>query len=190
MTRVSLEINELRIRRPKKRWKIYFVLVVEHPTNAEQMVVTVVPGDPIVVVPSQNNVIDFQGSRPDAEGLFLLSRTLPESRELNVHLYVRHSRISTRKAGDILNDIKDELGTGNFGEIADILGTTAVPWLAIAKSALPLIGKILQKIPDRDMGFVSLFERFSSEFEEEEEIDGEKIGGHINIIYSWYINRE
>lgn len=190
MTRISLEINELRIDRPKKRWKIYFVLVAEHPTNAEQMVVTVVPSDPILVVPSQKNVINFEGSRPDAEGLFLLSRTLPSSRELNVHLYTRHSRISTRKAGDILNDIKEELGSDNFGEIADILGTTAVPWLAIAKSALPLIGKILQKVPDRDMGFVSLFERFGPEFEKEEEIDGEKVGGFVTVVYNWSIDRE
>ncbi|GAB4044712.1 hypothetical protein [Spirosoma jeollabukense] len=190
MTAVSLEINEIRIDRPKKRWKIYFVLVAEHPTDPEKMVVTVIPNDPIRVVPSQNNVINFEGTRPNAEGLFLLSRKLPASRELNVHLYTRHSRSSVRKAGDVLNDIKDELGSNEFTEVADILGSNAVPWIAIAKAALPLIGKILQKIPDRDMGFVSLFERFGPEFETNEELDGEKVGGFVTVVYNWFVDRE
>lgn len=190
MTTVSLEINKLKINRPKERWKIYFVLVAEHPTDSEKMVVTVIPNDPILVVPDQNNVIDFEGTNPNSEGLFLLRRKLPSSRELNVHLYTRHSRRSARRAGDVLNDIKDELGTDNFSDVADILGTTAVPWLAIAKVALPLIGKILQKVRDRDMGFVSLFERFGPVLEEDGEIDNQKTGGHVTVTYSWFVDED
>lgn len=43
MTRVRLELNRLKINRPKKRWRIYFVVVAEHPDDADKMVLTVIP---------------------------------------------------------------------------------------------------------------------------------------------------
>ena len=33
MTRVRLEIDEVQIHRPKKRWKLYFLVVTDHPTE-------------------------------------------------------------------------------------------------------------------------------------------------------------
>ena len=41
---------------------------------------------------------------------------------------------------------------------------SGVPWLVVAKKALPMIGKILGSMKDRDMGFVNMDERFGSEF--------------------------
>ena len=46
MTRVRLEIDEVQIHRPKKRWKLYFVIVAEHPTEEDKMIVTTLPQDP------------------------------------------------------------------------------------------------------------------------------------------------
>ena len=45
--RVRLELNQLNIDRPKKRWDIYFVVVAEHPTDTEKMVLATLPIDPI-----------------------------------------------------------------------------------------------------------------------------------------------
>ena len=33
MTRVRLEIDEVQIHRPKKRWKLYFLVVTDQPTE-------------------------------------------------------------------------------------------------------------------------------------------------------------
>ena len=185
--KVRLEINQLTIDRPKKRWKIYFVLVAEHPSDSEKMVVTTLPIEPIKVVPNQNNEINFDSDEPGSEGLLLLRRSLPKSNELNVHLYVRHSRSSTRTVGEVLKDIQNELGDEVVGTVSDILGNTN-PWLIVSKAAMPLIGKILIQVPDRDMGFISMFERFGDEFKHDGEIDREKIGGFCKVVYSWAID--
>lgn len=101
----------------------------------------------------------------------MLSRELPDNRELNVHLYLRHTRESTRDLGAVLKDVESGIGGDSFGIVTDIAGTTVVPWLVIAKKTVPLIGRILSKLTDRDFGFLSAFERFGSEFEQTYEID-------------------
>ena len=90
--RVRLELNQLKIDRPKKRWKVYFVLVAEHPKDPDKMVLATIPVEPVKIVPSQNNEVNFDDETPNSEGLLLLRRTMPASKELNVHFYVRHSR--------------------------------------------------------------------------------------------------
>ena len=185
--KVRLEINQLNIDRPKRRWKIYFVIVAEHPTEADKMVLTTVPSDPIKVTPNQHNEIHFDDNGPGSEGLLLLRRNMPEAKELNVHCYVRHSRSSVRTAGNVLSDIKNQIGEEATGTLNDILGTDN-PWLVVPKTALPLIGKVLAKIQDRDMGFVSMFERFGEEFFEDGEIDRKKTGAYCSLVYSWAID--
>lgn len=187
--RVRLELNQLKIDRPKKRWKIYFVVVAEHPDDPEKMVLATIPVEPIKIVPSQNNEVNFDDETPNSEGLLLLRRILPPTKELNVHFYVRHSRSSVRTVGEVLRDIQEEIGDDGMGTISEILGTTN-PWLVIAKAALPLIGKILTKIPDRDMGFISMFERFGKEFEDDGNIDRQKTGGFSTVVYTWAVDEE
>jgi len=73
--------------------------------------------------------------------------------------------------------------------VSYIIGTSTVPWLVIAKKAVPMIGKILLKIPDRDFGFISAFERFGPEFETQTEIDREKdFTGDASLVYSWSVD--
>ena len=189
MTRVRLEIDEVQIHRPKKRWKLYFVVLAEHPTESDKMIMTTLPQDPFKLSKRHNNSFQFDTEEVGSEGLFVLSRELPEDRELNVHIYLRHTRKSTRDLGEILQDVESGIGGDAFGIVTDIVGTTTVPWLVIAKKAVPLIGKILSKIPDRDFGFLSAFERFGSEFEEVYEIDREKdFSGDASLVYSWSID--
>jgi hypothetical protein len=187
--KVRLEINQITIDRPKKRWKIYFVIAAEHPTDETKMVVTTFPIDPIKIVPNQNNEVQFDSDEPGSEGLLVLRRDMPINKELNVHCYVRHSRSAVRITGAVLKDIQNELGSEVVGTISEILGTTN-PWLQISKAALPLLGKILTQVPDRDMGFVSMFERFGDEFMQDGEIDRQKTGGYCNIVYSWSIDQK
>lgn len=189
MTRVRLEIDEVKIHRPKKRWKLYFVVLAEHPTEEDKMIMTTLPQTPFKLSRRHDNSFQFDTDEIGAEGLFVLSRELPEDRELNVHIYLRHTRKSMRDLGEILSDVESGIGGDAFGVVTDIVGTTTVPWLVIAKKAVPLIGKILNKIPDRDFGFLSAFERFGSEFEEIHEIDRAKeFTGDASLVYSWSID--
>jgi len=191
MTKVRLEIDEVQIHRPKKRWKLYFVIMTEHPNDAEKMIITTLPTEPIKLSKRHDNSFHFDTDQIGAEGLKVLSRELPENRELNVHIYLRHTRQSTRDVGDILKDVESGIGGDAFGIISDMVGTTAVPWLVIAKKAVPLVGKILSKIKDRDFGFLSAFERFGPEFETQVEIDRKKdFSGDASLVYSWSLDED
>jgi hypothetical protein len=67
-------------------------------------------------------------------------------------------------------------------------GTSTLPWLVVAKKAVPMIGKILYKLKDRDFGFLSAFERFGPEFEDLYEIDRKKeFSGDASLVYSWSV---
>lgn len=190
MTRVRLEIDEVNLYRPKKRWKLYFVIIAEHPTESDKMIMASLPLEPFKLSSRHENSFQFDTDDEGSEGLFVLSRELPEDRELNVHIYLRHTRRTTREIGTLLQEVESGIGGDAFGIITDIVGTTTVPWLVIAKKAIPLVGKILAKLPDRDFGFMSAFERFGPEFEEQYEIDREKdFSGDASLVYSWSIDK-
>ncbi|MDR2207251.1 MAG: hypothetical protein LBE36_13965 [Flavobacteriaceae bacterium] len=194
MTRVRLEIDEVKIHRPKQRWKLYFVIVAEHPSDSEKMLVTILPQEekPIKLTPRHGNSFHFDTDEIGSEGLFVLSRELPKNRELNVHIYLRHTRKAVRNFGNILKEVEKEMGKDAYGikkNIAGIISKTADSWLVIAKKSVSLIGQILSKIPDRDFGFLSAFEHFGAEFEISGEIDRKKdFSGDASLVYSWSVD--
>lgn len=155
------------------------------------MILTTVPKEPFKLSKRHDNNYQFDTNDFGAEGLFILSRELPKDRQLNVHIYLRHTRKSTRDLGEILKEVESGIGGDAFGIVTDIVGTTTVPWLVIAKKAVPLVGEILSRIKDRDFGFASAFERFGPEFENQYEIDREKdFTGDASLVYSWSIDDE
>jgi hypothetical protein len=186
MTRIHLELNDLHIHRPKARWQLYFLLVTEHPTQPDEMVAAVIPQQPILVVPEQQNRVHFEPVGVGADGLLLLSRELPASRELNTQLYIMHSRRSGRELGNILVQFGQLLGHEVIGKEAELLGL-ASPWLRLAKTALPKVGKSLSGLSDRNLGFINMYERFGPEFEQNVELVRESRGGHVTVRYSWSI---
>lgn len=191
MTRVRLEIDEVQIHRPKKKWKLYFIIMAEHPTDNDKMIITTLPQEPFRLSKRHENSFQFDTDQGGSEGLFVLSRELPKDRELNVHIYLRHTRKAIRDLGEILQNVESGIGGDAFGIVTGIVGTATVPWLAVAKKAVPLVGKILAKIPDRPFGFLSAFERFGSEFEEQFEIDRKKdFTGDASLIYSWSVDED
>jgi len=190
METIKLEFEELQILRPKKRWKIYFVVVTEHPDDRDKMLISSFPEPHISMKRQQANIVYFEPQIGDdgADGLFVIEREMPEDRTLKVRVYLRHSRQKLRDAGKLLQDIKGELGTDAFEIAENILGTTN-PWLVVAKKALPLIGGILSKIKDRDFGFVNMDEEFGPEFESQTELDRENTvsTGQARIVWSWSV---
>ncbi len=189
MTKVRLEIDEVEIFRPRKRWHLYFVVVAEHPEDNDKMIVSTLPQQPFLLTHRHDNVYHFDTGEPGSEGLFVLSREMPADRELNVQFYLRHSRKATRDLGKVLDDIKHGIAGGALGLVTDIVGTTGMPWLVIAKKSLSLVGKVLEEIPDKDFGFLSAFERFGPEFEKQTDIDRAKdFTGDAAMVYSWTVD--
>lgn len=190
MTKVRLEIDEVTIYRPKKRWQLYFVIMTEHPEDKNKMIIGTFPQQPIKLSERHNNSFMFDTNDEGSEGLFIMSRELPAERELNVHIYLRHTREGIRSLGSILKNIETGLGSEALGLVENIVGNTSAPWLVITKKAIPLVGKILEKIPDRDFGFLSAFERFGPEFETQTDIDRKKeFSGDASLIYSWSVDK-
>lgn len=188
-SKIQLEFNNLEILRPKKRWRLYFVVVAQHPTDPDKMVVTTLPSDGssyIQLKPSADNKIDFEPEGVGTDGLFVLETNMPEDKIMKVRVFLRHSRKRTRDAGSILSDLETGLGGEAMGIVSDILGSTN-QWLQISKKAVTLLGGVLQKIKDRDFGMVNMDEEFGSEFEHQTELDRENdfSTGQAKITWSW-----
>jgi hypothetical protein len=194
MARVRFEIDEVTILRPKKQWRLYFIIMTEHPTEADKMVITTLPVQPFRLTSRHDNTFAFDTEEQGSEGLYVLSREMPDNREVNVHVYLRHTRSSVRSAGQIMADLESGLGGAAFGVVTSIVGLAApvaTPWLVVAKSAISLVGQLLTKIPDRDFGFLSAFERFGQEFEEQTEVDRKKeFSGDATLVYSWSVESQ
>lgn len=188
MTKVRLEIDSIKINRPKKRWKLYFVVLTEHPTDSEKMVLTTLPTEPFKLSPKHDNEYSFDSNTPGSNGLHVLTRDMPPNREINVHMYLRHSRNSQRNLGEVLAGVKSELKDDAFEIVEGILGTSTIPWLIVSKLAINLIGKILKDIKDKDFGFLSAYEHFEDDFELVTENDYSKsFTGDASLVYSWSV---
>ncbi len=188
MAQIRLEFEELTIQRPKKRWNFYFIIVAQHPDDDDKMIITTTPEPYIRVKPRSENIIDFEPEGVGVDGFLILKREMPADRKMNVRVYLRHSRKNTRSAGEFLMDMKGKLGGDAFDIVSDIVGTTN-PWLIIAKKAIPMIGSIIAKIPDRDFGMLSVYEEFGPEFEDQIELDRENTfsTGDAKLVWSWSI---
>lgn len=189
METIRLEFEKLQILRPKERWQLYFILVTEHPTDKDKMVVTSFPNPYIRLKPSEGNVINFEPEGSvGADGLLVIERDLPTDKTITARVYLRHSRQGTRDIGTLLSDIKGGLGGNAFNIVTDLLGSSN-PWLIIAKEAVPLIGGILKKIKDRDFGFVCMDEEFGPEFSNQVELDRENTfsTGEAKICWTWSV---
>lgn len=190
MKTLCLEFNKIEVLLKRESWKLYFVLVTEHPDDPEKMVVSSFPEPHIKMGHHQDNVLNFvpESSDGGADGMFVVERPEPKDKTLKVRVYLRHDRKELRDAGSFLSNMKEELGGDAFDIVSDILGTSQ-PWLVIAKKAVPMVGKVLQKVKDKGFGFVSMDERFGPEFD-----DGKKhirsnnfSTGNAKIEWSWSV---
>jgi hypothetical protein len=189
MKNVRLEFNSVKVLRPKERWQLYFVIVTPHPTEADKWVLATVPQEPIKMIPGNDNTYHFDGGGASGvEGLFVLSTPMPKDRKVNVHVYLRHSRRNLRKTGEILKGVEKGLGKKAFGVVKDLLGPGSMG-LVIADAARELIGDILEKIPDKDFGFLSAYEHFGPEFENQTEQDRKKdFSAGAELVYTWCVD--
>jgi hypothetical protein len=187
MKNVRLEINQIKIHCKKKRWLLYFIVMVDHPSDKEKMVMSILPENAIRLTAFNQNIFQFDTKEAGSEGLFILSRLMPESRELDVHIYVRHSRKSLRNLSSILKDVETGLGGETFGIVSDIAGTAVAPWLIITKKATHLLGNFLSKKDDRDLGFINAYEKFGNEFDGRTQVRREKSAAECSVRYSWSI---
>jgi hypothetical protein len=189
MAKIRLEFESLKINLRKRRWKLYFVVCTEHPEDSDKMIVGIIPQTGLIrLKPQMNNEIFFIPDGGD-DGMVVLEREIPEDRHIKVHTYLRHTRQSTRDFGAILLDIKTELGSNAFEVAENLLGASS-PWLIVAKAAIPLLGAILQKIPDKDFGIINMDYTFATNFESqtEEDLHNRFSTGQAELVWSWCIS--
>ena len=186
--RIKLELEELSILRPKKKWQLYFVVVTEHPKDPDKMILAAVPDMYIRMRSPMNNTIQFEPEGEGVDGFTLLERAMPDDRSVKVRMFIRHSRSKSRKGGTILKEMKKKLGSEAFDILESALGSS-VPWLVISTKALPVIGSLLSEISDRDLGFVVMDEVFGPEFENQTELDRENVTstGEAHLVWSWSV---
>ncbi|AZQ62221.1 hypothetical protein EI427_08220 [Flammeovirga pectinis] len=189
---VRIEFEELEIFRSKKRWKLYFIILAEHPSDPDKWVLTSIPNDDTGVIqlkPNAENKIYFEPKvGVGVDGLFVFNREMPKNRRLKVRVYLKHSRSNIRNVGELLSDVEKTLGDNAFGQVTDLLGRSN-PWLVISKEAAQKVGSILKNVKDKDFGMLSLDEEFGKEFDNQEELDRENrfSTGDARLVWSWAI---
>lgn len=189
MAKIKLEFEKLQILRSKERWNLYFVVVTDHPTDPDKMVVSTLPDQYFRIKPNMCNQVSFEPeSGLGVDGLTVLEREMPADRRIRVRIYLRHSRENARDLGKILNDIKNELGSEAFNITNNLFGTSAA-WLEITKNSFPVVGRVLMNIKDRDFGMVCMDEDFNTEFESQTELDRDNkfTSGDAKIVWSWSV---
>jgi hypothetical protein len=190
MATVRLEFESLEILQPKKRWNLYFVLLTEHPTDEDKMVMRIFPEQPIRLRPQSGNAQDFSPEGELTNGLIVLERELPADNTLHAQVYLRHSRNAAREIGEVMQEIQESLGDDVLGATADIFNVTG-PWMVIAKTAFGIVSDILRKVKDRDFGFLSLDQHFTEEFMDNGEYD-RKAGfstQQASLVWTWSVDR-
>lgn len=152
---IRLEFDSFDVLLSKKRWNLYFVIVTDHPTDTDKMLVRLEPtGAPILLKPAANNRVSFVPNG-GSTGLITLKREMPNDNTIRVRTYLRHDRSKTRDLGDVINKIRTDLGDDAIGMVADVLGI-GMPWLVIAKGAIAALEGILKNIGDKDFGMVNM----------------------------------
>lgn len=181
-----LEFEEIKVDRFKKRWRLYFLLVLNDLEDPTKKLVTVVPHMPIKLKPSNQNVFTFGGDDPESEGMFVLKTKLPEDRLLSVSVFVFHSRENIQNVGTILESLT-EAGGEKIDVIENLATTAATPWVKMSIEVTAQLGTILEKISDRYFGFASLDEHFGHKYDNGGERDSSRTIGNTELTYSWRI---
>lgn len=187
MKTITLEFSKLQILKKRERWRLYFILVTEHPKDNDKMIISTFPEPYVRLKPNKDNIISFEPEGgPGADGMFVIERQLPADKRIKVRVYLRQSRKKVRDLGDALKDLKTTLGVDAFEIVTDIVGSD-LPWLVVAKKAFPIIGAVLSKIKDRDMGFVTMDESIDAEFKLGKKVEryNEFSTGEANIWWKW-----
>ena len=164
MKTITLEFSKLKIEKKRERWRLYFILVTEHPEDNDKMIIATFPEPYVRLKPNKDNVISFEPEGdPGADGFFVIERQLPDDKRIKVRVYLRQSRNKVRNLGEALKDLQATLGGDAFGIVTNIVGSD-LPWLVIAKKEFPMIGNLLSNIKDHNMGMVTMDESFVDEF--------------------------
>lgn len=190
MAIARLEFESLAIHQSKERWNLYFILVTEHPTDEDKMVMRAFPDPTIRLTSSSENKINFEPKGEATNGYIVLERELPANETVRAQVFLRHSREWARDLGEVIQDVTGRLGDSFLGELFNIFNV-AGPWVVIAKSAFGVVGDILRKVDDRDFGFLGLDQHFTAEFQDNVEFDrlGHFSTQQASLVWTWSVDR-
>ena len=186
---VDLQLVELDIHRLWRSWRLYFVVATEDPCAPDRMLLAAFPEQTVRFTFSTRNHYRFVPAGAAAEGLVVLERAMPRDRTIRTRLWLRHSRRAARNAGEVLRGLVDALGRDLVTEVAGALGGIH-PWLSVVSDAIGGVrglSMLLESLPDRDLGMVSLDEVFGPEADEPARLLRRSTlsTGHASLCWAW-----
>jgi len=193
MESVRLSLNTLEILKKRESWNLYIILVTELPDDPAQMAISIHPSYGLMkLTKHSDNLIEFVPDGNGTEGMFLLEREMPEDGSVRAGIFLMQSKKRMRNVGDLLQDLIEILpeDTTKMGAI-NSLGSLN-PWLMTKPlNAIPISGiaKILSKLKDRELGFISLDENFGDEFKTKpsQERSGKLYSGIAELTWTWNV---
>lgn len=188
MATARLDLDHLEILVPKKRWQLYFLLILQS-QNESDVVLSVLPERCITVKPEANNVVAFKPEGKHTEGMKLLELPVVSGTSFKIRLYLYHSRNKLSNTVSILNEAVNTNAATISGNLKKI-SLNAIPWYSIGVGSVKVLDTILQSIPDRDMGVLILDESFGDEINGTREIKRSNTlsSGEVKVNWRWSIN--
>lgn len=188
---VRLELDALRILKKRERWQIYFLLATEVPGDAGKVAISRYPQtQPIRLTRKSDNEIEFAPEGAGADGKILLECPIPSDQTVRLGLYLMQDRRGLRNTGDAMDELGGMMNkAGAAGTIVKALGG-ASPWIAIgglAVQGVAGVGKLLEKVQDRQLGYISMDESFDNDFAKTNEVSrkAQLYSGNAELSWSW-----
>jgi hypothetical protein len=185
MKRIRLELESFKILKKRERWQVYFIVYTPHPDDPEKTLVKFVPGaNDIRLKPLADNFHSFIPTGVGTDGLRLIDIEMPIGNSVDVRIIMMQSRKKLRTIAAKLNQIKNDLGIKELM----LIKLSNIQWYLIDKG-FDIIAGILEKIKDRNMGFVSMDEQFNEEFEQEpnQKRSNKLSTGEAEIFWIWEV---
>lgn len=192
MNNATLTLDKIQILKKRKNWNLYLILAINHPTDASKKLVRIIPdGHFIDLRKLTNDSYSFvpQGGEP-GDGLELICMPLQTGEVIDAQMYIKNHE-GIKKWISVLRQIKEDLKGESLTSSGIGNKLTSGAWMAVGGQVLESIGKVMNDIPDRDMGMLSMGIDTNqiSKSEEKYTFSNKSTTGEIELTWSWSLDQ-
>lgn len=192
MSNITLSLDKIQVLKNRKHWNLYLMMVINHPTDASKKLVRIIPDGHFINFKKETDdsysFVPNGGSAGD--GLEMISMNVPQSNTLDVQVYVKNHE-GIKKFMSVLESIKGDLKGQTPKNLSGIAGKVAASsWLSVAGKALDAVGGVINDIPDRNMGMLSMGLDLikSSAKSGVQTFSNKTTTGEVELTWSWVLD--
>lgn len=191
MASIQLELDNIDILKKRDRWNLYFLIATDLPGDPSKKAISSVPNNGRIKLTNKTDgQYSFKPKGQGGNGMIIFESPMPADSSARASMWVMQDRKELRSTGDILSEVGNVVGEKNVqATIVKALGSFN-PWILVGTEAFGLLGSALEKLKDRNLGFLSLDQNFS-----EAQVKGGTFGlsnkvstGFAELSWTWKVN--